>query len=32
MDILEAGPGNSAMVISLIAAQAEILANRPRRK
>lgn len=32
MDILEAGPGNSAMVISLIAAQAEILFNRPRRK
>jgi hypothetical protein len=32
MDILEAGPGNSAMVIALIAAQAEILANRPGRK
>ncbi len=32
VEALEAGPGNSALVLSLIAAQAEILYNRPRGK
>lgn len=32
VDIMNAGPGDSAMVISLVAAQASILGNRPKRK